>query len=257
MSETIKKRVPTKQAGDSLRDRRDDILFDSVLVSVLYPILIFLFAGYNWFLCLSGYRPNIPACIGMTIGLIVVMVWSVPTFKKAKRDIKHIKQGIEGEVYVGTILERFRSRGAEVYHDIEGESFNIDHLLVSRRGIFLIETKNWSKKDGDTKQIEYDGKEIRANGFRSDRIIQNINGYEKWLQNLFTELTGKDNWKIHKVVLFPGWYINSHNAMLGTDTWVLNEKAFMTCYDNRKETVEDTDHRLLVKCLNDYLRMKS
>jgi hypothetical protein len=43
-----------------------------------------------------------------------------------------LMQGREGEKAVGQYLERLRARGYQVLHDIPGENFNIDHVLIGQ-----------------------------------------------------------------------------------------------------------------------------
>ena len=46
---------------------------------------------------------------------------------------------------MGQLLENLRADGARVFHDLVGEGLNIDHVVVSPHGIFVLETKTWSK----------------------------------------------------------------------------------------------------------------
>jgi hypothetical protein len=53
--------------------------------------------------------------------------------------------GARGEQLIGTNLDRFREDGIAVLHDrrIPGSRANIDHLVVSRAGVFVIDSKHY------------------------------------------------------------------------------------------------------------------
>lgn len=55
-------------------------------------------------------------------------------------------QGAQGERLLGSLLDPLRAEGMAVLHDrrIPGSRANIDHVVVSRAGIFVIDAKNYS-----------------------------------------------------------------------------------------------------------------
>lgn len=54
--------------------------------------------------------------------------------------------GARGEQIIGERLNRLREVGIAVLHDrrIPGSRANIDHLVISRAGVFVVDTKNYS-----------------------------------------------------------------------------------------------------------------
>jgi hypothetical protein len=56
-------------------------------------------------------------------------------------------------------LEGLREGGASVFHDVPGEGFNLDHAVIARSGILVIDTKTCSKPDMVAK-ITFDGQII-------------------------------------------------------------------------------------------------
>jgi hypothetical protein len=64
---------------------------------------------------------------------------------KARPQLLTLRQGIEGEKVVGQFLERLRENGYQVFHDLIGAGFNVDHVLIGPAGVFTVETKTWSK----------------------------------------------------------------------------------------------------------------
>jgi hypothetical protein len=110
-------------------------------------------------------------------------------------------------------------------HDIIGEGFNIDHLLVGPQGIFTIETKAWSKPLRGKTEIEYNGEQLLVAGLRPDRdpIIQ-AKAQAGWIKTLLKEMTG-ESYYVRPVVIYCGWFIKRNPPGLRPEVWVLNEKA--------------------------------
>jgi len=46
---------------------------------------------------------------------------------------RSISRGIEGERAVGECLDQLRSDGYQVFHDILGDGFNVDHVVCGGR----------------------------------------------------------------------------------------------------------------------------
>lgn len=91
-----------------------------------------------------------------------------------------------GELPVGQLLERLRAKGYEVFHDIEGDGFNVDHVLIGRGGVFVIETKTISKRnDIRRNEVRYDGQSVLVNGFTPDRDpIAQVGANARWVHKL-------------------------------------------------------------------------
>ena len=79
-------------------------------------------------------------------------------------------------------LEKLRADGAEVIHDVPAPGFNIDHVVLSRRGFYAIETKTWSKPHTGDARIHLTQTGIVANGRRPSRDpIAQAQAAAKWL----------------------------------------------------------------------------
>jgi hypothetical protein len=69
---------------------------------------------------------------------------------------------------VGQFLERLRDDGARVFHDVPGEGFNLDHVVISPHGLCAIETKTYSKPWPEAK-ITVEGESLKIAGQIPDR----------------------------------------------------------------------------------------
>src|SRR5690554_1234179 len=138
------------------------------------------------------------------------------------REAKRIKLGRDGEKAVGQFLERLRLDGAQVFHDIEGQNFNLDHVVIHRSGVYVIETKTMSKDDKYKSVLFYNGKHILRGGkpILSDALTQ-VKAASSWLHNQLFESTGK-RFKVRGIVVFPGWYVKTTELGRAAETSVLN-----------------------------------
>lgn len=106
-------------------------------------------------------------------------------------------------------MEKLRTQGCMVFHDIVGEDFNIDHVVVSDKGIFLIETKTYSKPNLVNPKVNYKKGKLTIDGLGDmSKIITQVKASSTWLKRTLEESTGK-TFLIKPVILFPGWYVNS------------------------------------------------
>ena len=170
----------------------------------------------------------------------------------AKRKIRNLKQGREGEKAVGQYLDRLRGEGYQIFHDLVADGFNLDHVLVGPSGVYAVETKTISKPPKGEAVVQYDGEKVTVAGFEPDRDpIQQVKASSSWLRELIEESTGK-KFKVRPVLLYPGWYIN--NKSKGSEVWVLNPKALPAFLKNENTEMHNEDVHLVSYHLSRYIR---
>ena len=83
--------------------------------------------------------PRIPGAFALAAAAgTALCVWK---FFKIRRLVRHDRQDRDGEREVAEILDALKQVDAHVLHDIPGEEGNVDPVVVSTCGIFVIETK--------------------------------------------------------------------------------------------------------------------
>jgi hypothetical protein len=60
-------------------------------------------------------------------------------------------------------------KGYLVFHDIVGNGFNIDHVLVGPTGVYTVDTKTISKPARGACEVVYYGEKVTVSGFTPDR----------------------------------------------------------------------------------------
>ena len=100
---------------------------------------------------------------------------------------------------------------------------NIDHVLIGKNGVYLVETKAWRKPEKGSPEIEYkNGVLYRAGQKVDDRPVREALGLAKEARHLFYDLTGR-KYFVKPILVFAGWYHRvdmTHNSPV----LFLNEK---------------------------------
>lgn len=233
---------PLRYAGQSLDERIDELINEKAVSYFIVIGGVVSLAGYEWFRYLN--MPPLP--LDMLFVAILVVLFCVYKLTKLFKEVISIRLGLAGERTVGQGLENLRERGYRIFHDIVGENFNLDHVVISTKGIYVIETKTYSKPFKGDSRITFDGEKLIIPGCReqSSPIVQ-VNSAVSWLKNIIQESTGK-SFPIKPVILFPGWYVESTEKGKKSNVWVLNPKALPAFIKNQPEIMTKEDMMLVV-----------
>jgi hypothetical protein len=189
--------------------------------------------------------------VHFTIVTALVATWVVWRFWTIRRRVQALKLGRDGERAVGEFLERLRSDGAHVFHDIPAEGFNLDHVVISPHGIYVIETKTLSKPIGDARVV-VDGDAVVVAGRSPDRApLVQAAAEAHWLRQTLEASTGR-RLPVRGVVVYPGWFVEQRSPR--GDVWVLEPKALPAFIGGAPRVLADEDVRLAAYHLSRYVR---
>lgn len=254
MKEKNKKRSPLRDrplryAGQSIDEKIEDILLDVLYWFLIPSITIILVIG-DWIRFFNPQPPDRPILI--TIIAVVFICVSIFKVFRGVKEVNRLKMARDGEKLVAEELQTLLRDGTTVFHDIVSDKFNIDHVVVSKHGIYLIETKTYSKPVKKDSVISFDENHVYVNGQIVEREpIKQAKNLSKWLQDLLLQTTGK-KFQIHPVILFPGWY--TEQTKRGQDFWVLNPKALPKFIANEPARIKESDVHLIAYHLSRYVR---
>lgn len=245
------KNAPLRYAGQSLDEEIQRVIHDDALVYVMMTMFFFVLALYDWWRGYMEAPPQPFVFIGIALG---ALVYTVRKVVMAIHKLRTLRLARDGERVVGQFLEGLRENGYRVLHDIVGDNFNIDHLLIGPKGVFTIETKTMSKPARGKPEISYDGTQILVNGFKPDRdpVVQ-AKAQAHWIKELVKELTGKSI-TVRPAVVYPGWFINQTQKGSRPEVWVLNPKALSTFIENSEGELSDEDVHSFHSHLSRYVR---
>ncbi|MCL5428218.1 MAG: NERD domain-containing protein [Chloroflexi bacterium] len=185
-------------------------------------------------------------------GAAIAIYFGVRLYK-AWYKVQDYRLGRDGEQQVGHQFERLRKNGMEVFHDIVAENFNVDHVLISNKGIFVIETKTFRKPEKANQKIHFDGQHV----FRNDRLIVpnpvlQARWNAQWLKRLLKEYTG-ENFKIKPVVVFPGWFVETKGNLKNNDVWALNPEQLQAFISYEPDVLNQTEINLIASHISRYI----
>lgn len=229
------KNKPLRNPGQSLDEKIQVLLYEDVYHYIVVIFIFIILAILEWSKQIFNTPP---APLLWTLVALVAIGYYAIKIKKSLKEIKNMRLGRDGEKIVGQSLEKIRMAGYKVFHDIidTEKRFNIDHIIVGSAGVFTIETKTISKAGG-VQKIQYDGNNIKIDGFVPDRDpIAQARAQARWLQDFILESTGAEI-KVKPVVIYPGWFVEPQPK--GADVWVLNEKALPSFLRNETPVLKE------------------
>jgi hypothetical protein len=241
---------PLRYPGQSIDDAINK-LYDDMYAVYMYSAGFTALAAVSWYLYIVN-RPISPVII--TIAAFVLIGYAVYRTVKARRELNRLKLARDGEMIVGQHLDELRQFNYQVFHDIPGDGFNIDHVVLTTHGFFTVETKTISKPLKGDARVHVENHQIYIDGYpmQRDPFVQG-RSQAHWLRNLLKQSTGK-KFVIKPVILFPGWFVD---PMMGyDDVWVLNPKALETFIGNERASVIQEDVYLASYHLARYIRNK-
>ena len=197
----------------------------------MMAIAFFMYAGLEF--------QDIPRqpYLWLTIATVSLMITIWKTIKVLSR-IKAMKQGRDGEKFIGQYLDNeFRDEltgnPIRVFHDIPGDNFNLDHVIICEKGIYILETKTLSVPIKGSEELLYRGGNDLYYKSNENKVpgnpIGQIMGNVKWFKNLLNEQYDQRGipcpyLPIKGVLILPNRFIFNENIHLH-DIWVLNHKA--------------------------------
>lgn len=241
---------PLRLPGQALQGQRQALFESKIEPWLLGALFLCLLAALEWWRAWSGAPPTPWLYTAVAMGACGV---AALRFLKLRPQLRALRLGMEGERAVGQFLERLREQGYQVFHDVQGDSFNVDHVLVGGAGVFTVETKTWTKPKMGDARIRYDGEVLSIHGREPERnVVAQARAQATWLSRLLKESTGRLV-IARPVVLFPGWYVEAA-AAAQRDTWVLEPKALPAFLDHEPQRLSPEDVKLLAYHLGRHIR---
>jgi hypothetical protein len=141
--------------------------------------------------------------------------------------------GARGEETVGRNLETLRAEGIAVLHDrrIPGSTANIDHIVISPAGVFIVDPKNYRGKveQRDVGGLFRTDLRLYVGGRDKTKLVK---GMDRQVAAVRTALAQDEEWSdvpVTPVLLFvspENWSLLSFRPLRFGETYVLWGKAF-------------------------------
>jgi hypothetical protein len=228
---------PLRNPGQSLDEQIQQLLDSRVIPAYWTAALFVVVALLEW---VAAWRnvPRLPLL--WTVIALCSIAYCVWSFRRIRKQTRALRLGRDGERMVGQQLDGLREAGARVFHDIPGEGFNLDHVVVSKHGIFVVETKTVSKPFAHAK-VCVDGERILVAGRAMARNpVEQARAQVSWLARLLEESTGK-KLPVRGAIVFPGWFVEPSADAKRLGVWVLEPKALPAFIRNEPVRLADED----------------
>lgn len=151
------------------------------------------------------------------ISIIGLSYCGYKTWKNFSKLTK-LRLGHTAEIATANELIGLQALGYQVFHDIQADGFNIDHLAIGKNGVFAIETKGRHKRKRDSKstsatqgkdyQLFYKDGRLCFPSWTETKPIEQAERQAKWVSQWLTKATGQQVFS-SPVLVFPGWYVTS------------------------------------------------
>lgn len=120
--------------------------------------------------------------------------------------------GLKAEMFTAQQLNRLMGAGCTVLHDVPADSFNLDHVVIGPRAVFLVETKSVRKPRGTGAlgefKVSFDGECLRFPNFVTRSAVFRTRRQARWLADYLKEATDRNVPVIASLAL-PGWWIEA------------------------------------------------
>ena len=162
------------------------------------------------------------------LSISALMGLSYCSFKTWKNFSKltKLRLGHTAEIATANELIGLQALGYQVFHDVQADGFNIDHLVIGKNGVFAIETKGRHKRNKDLRQTNGGGsgpssgkkgyevfyKDGRLNfpSWTETKPIEQAQRQAQWVSQWLTKATGSPV-AATPALVFPGWYVTSQS----------------------------------------------
>ncbi|MBY6204147.1 nuclease-related domain-containing protein [Halomonas denitrificans] len=244
--------APLRSAGQSIVEQQIKVLEGVVFWPMMTWAALVPITALEW---MRFLRPAQPIPVLFSVLLAAATAFLAFRVIRARDTMKRLKMARDGERAVGEYLEKLRSQGYQVFHDLVGDGFNLDHVLIGPAGVFSIETKTYSKPEKGKAELSFDGERIKVGHWEPDRnpVIQ-ARAQVGWLRALLKETTGRE-FPVHPVIVFPGWFVRSEGRPK-RPIWVLNPKALPSYLANKEPVLTKEQIQMASYHLSRFIRVE-
>lgn len=182
------------------------------------------------FILVSHISADLSALRGMDYVLIGIAIcagcFMAVRLTKYAINRRKLHDGLRAEMATAQELSSSLQDEVRLIHDVQAESFNIDHVVITCAGVFAVETKSRRKPPAGngSPAVDYDGQKLRFPTWDETAPLEQAERQAKWLRQYLQKETGKIV-PVIPVVSLPGWFIRLSSAASQGTVKVINPKA--------------------------------
>lgn len=242
--------------GESLEWRIQE-LSDKMYEYLILPTVTLVASVYFWMIALGFLKVNVLAAVFMTSLLIICSIRAFFKIRGIHKQIHRCQKSLDGERFGGSNLEKLSANKTFIFHDIVCETqnkakpFNIDHVIISTKGIFTVDAKNWSLADREYNQADFifkDNELIDSTGVLQSDLMYKVESQGRWLESKIYEWIGK-KYPVYRTGIMIGAFVNNVDKDF-SKYWIVNDGAFARLFEKETEKITLQD----VQRISDSLR---
>ncbi len=244
-----------RPAGEGVRLKIQELydgLDDYYYKAITAPLLL----GGFFFLLFHGRDLSLPEFAVAAVGVIAAVGTSFGIWgRRIPSMIRDYELGFQGERYVGEELNQLLKDGFRVFHDLEFDDFNIDHVVVGQSGVYAIETKTRRKTIGEKGKAEnkvvFDGARLNFPWGWDTHGLEQAKRNADYLATWLSSATG-EKVKVEAILTLPGWWVERTGR---NPVHVVNTKEIPKIFITKPpilspEQIQRICHQIEQKCRN-------
>jgi hypothetical protein len=249
-----------RPAGHSLAARLDETL-DKFMFTILIACVAAGCAGasaviFVQLMTAQGLTLLVFASCAAFAAFVAVGVSMTLRALRCFHDAQNIRLGLRGEQAVAEILHEIADCGFRAFHDFPGgDAWNIDHIAVGTRGVFLIETKarrRRKSRNGKPKHVvTCDGEALRFPTGTDHGAIPQAKRNAKHLSAYLTKKTGEPV-SVEPLVVVPGWFVE--NVTGASPVKVMNATYLAGYLRREREKIDSAQVRRIIAAVDEKCR---
>jgi hypothetical protein len=230
-SETVIRRGPGHALCGEIDQLKDSLRVCIIALAASPVLAILVHFAYSY---VGKVSESLGRSVITAAGVTVFAGFYLIKFMRLRSRRLKCHSAYEDEVAVARELGKLSSKGYHVYHDVPGEAFKIDHVVVGVSGVMTVDTVSRSQGAFSGRKadaiVTYDGRMLHFPGYSDHWIVDGAKYQAAWLSQWLSYSLGKDIYA-RAMVIMPGWFIKRTSAH---GIPVVNPKQLETLFSHIK-----------------------
>ena len=242
--------VPGQQLVEQASNQEVGALSSMMLMYLSLPLMFMVWIGTRVDLTVIKWGGT--AWIFL-IAALLMFGYGLLSYIRHLNAYGNIRDGLLAERVAGMQLNRLVANGCFVMHDLPCEGFNIDHVVITPRSVYAVETKSFrkprTKSLGESPKVKFDGNVLDFGEFTTDKPIEQARRQAQWLARYLREALGEPI-PVSPAVALPGWYVERTEGGKASDIFVFTPMGRgYEWFTYGTETIPATKLNLIAKAL--------
>jgi hypothetical protein len=212
--------LPGQQLMTRVNDHGDELLLSAIVMYLSFPLMLLAWALTR--LPRDAFRFGLNEII-FVVAALGLFLYGMQRFVRHWDKRSKARDGLVAEQMTGQLLNRLIGPNCIVAHDLPCDGFNIDHVVITPRAVYAVETKSFRKPRGSADdshyKVTFDGEALRFPDWTDRGPIKQAREQAQWLSRYLRESLGRDITVIPALAL-PGWWVEKTDAGKRSDVRV-------------------------------------